>query len=122
MNGMQAPLACLLVAVGVSACADLNRGEPAVLAAPATADRDQAGRYVADEIARYALNVAPGSRGSVTFADGRTISVRVGVDYVSATNEQCRRVILSDSSGQSQISAVCLVDGVWTTTIRLARE
>lgn len=79
--------------------------------------KDGKGRLVGDEIARYAVNTQPGTSSSVNIGNQRQVFVRVGTDYISATNENCRRIMIDMASGEALVSAVCRRDNIWRTVL-----
>lgn len=76
------------------------------------------GRPVADPVAMFAVNSAPGQTGVVNLS-GKSINVRIGKDYISAANKRCRSVILQYSNGHSQANAVCFNGSEWATVLRV---
>lgn len=78
---------------------------------------DAAGRPVADEIAKFAVNTPPGQSGTVLTNNQQRVQVYVGMDYISATKQKCRAVRLGYSDGQTMSSAVCFDGSVWKTII-----
>lgn len=76
---------------------------------------DGHGRPIADAIARFAVNTAPGGFGNLNLSDGRLVNVRVGQDYISAANHNCRYIWISANAVQTQKNAVCFIDDAWKT-------
>lgn len=109
---MRGFLTVLVLSVGLAACETTSGG-------PSSPASSAAVPPISDPVALYAVNAAPGSAGPVTAASGSSVLVHVGPDYVSATGDRCRRVILADGNGRSQVSAVCLVEQSWKTVIGL---
>lgn len=103
------------VLVAVGACSS-PAPEP-VPTASTVSSVDSAGRPVADEIAKFAVNTPPGQSGTVMTQDGQSVQVYVGIDYISATKQRCRAVRLGYSNGQTLSSAVCFDGTVWKTVI-----
>ncbi|MDP2124478.1 MAG: hypothetical protein Q8J92_08855 [Parvibaculum sp.] len=113
-EAMRGFLAALIFSVGLAACETL----PASGELAAT-DAAVGSNPTGDSIALYAVNAAPGSIGPVVTPSGNNMLVHVGTDYVSATGDRCRRVILADDNGRSQVSAVCLTERSWKTVVGL---
>ncbi|MBX3490799.1 hypothetical protein [Parvibaculum sp.] len=112
--GMRGFLVALTLSLGLAACETTSTsGEFA------SASEVLAASPASDPIALYAVEAAPGTAGTVLASSGNSTLVHVGPDYVSATGDRCRRVILADGNGRSQVSAVCLVEQSWKTVIGL---
>jgi len=101
-----------LVILFLSGCAMPEYGDAGGLAA----GNNEGGGY-ADAVAQFAVNSPPGSTGDVVLRDNRHVRVRVGGDYMSASAEQCRRVILETGIGDIVVSAVCRGNNVWRTIV-----
>lgn len=72
-----------------------------------------------DPIAAYVNGAARGD-SAIVDVSGRQAKVQVGGEYVSATGDRCRRVVLTDIAvRKTQVSAVCLADGGWNTVVGL---
>lgn len=111
---MRGFLIVLVLSVGLAACettSTSNEHSPASEVASSG--------LTGDPIALYAVNAAPGTSGPVVAPSGNSMLVHVGSDYVSATGDRCRRVILADGNGRSQVSAVCLTEQSWKTVVGL---
>ncbi|GEM_PF-2220435 len=111
---MRGFLVALTLSLGLAACettstsGEFASGSEVLATSPAS-----------DPIALYAVEAAPGTAGTVLASSGNSTLVHVGPDYISATGDRCRRVILADGNGRSQVSAVCLVEQSWKTVIGL---
>ncbi|MDO8838433.1 MAG: DVU3141 family protein [Parvibaculum sp.] len=113
-KAMRGFLAALILSVGLAACETMPTSSEL-----ASADAAAGSNPTGDSIALYAVNAAPGSTGPVVTPSGNNMLVHVGADYVSATGDRCRRVILADDNGRSQVSAVCLTERSWKTVVGL---
>jgi hypothetical protein len=103
--------------VGLAACETTQSASPAL---DPTAVGSVSGRAAGDPVALYAIGASQGASASVVSASGRNTLVRVGGDYISATGDRCKRVVLSEAAtGKSQVSAVCFVDASWMTVVGL---
>ena len=98
---------------GLAACEAVPSGKTVDPLSPAAAPA------ATDAVARYAVGASPGASAPVMSGTGSSVTVQVGSYYTSALGERCRRVVLSDGFGRSQVSAVCLVDAGWTTVVGL---
>ncbi len=78
---------------------------------------DEQGRRVADPIAEFVVNTAPGQTGKVVTRNNLTVTIRVGSDYISATNARCRNMIVYYPSEQVQTNAVCFNGFAWETVL-----
>jgi len=92
----------------------IAKGEPAVVQ---SVKKDASGRPFSDPLAKFVVNTSPGQSGDVFLEGGRAVRVRVGSDYVSAANEQCRHMIVQFTDGRSQANAVCFNGTVWKTVL-----
>ena len=102
---MRGFLIALMLSVGLAACETTS------------ASSEQVG---ADEAIGSNPSVTTSSLPNVSRGRyGDSMMVHVGPDYVSATGDRCRRVILADGNGRSQVSAVCLTEQSWKTVIGL---
>ena len=112
---MRGFLVALTLSLGLAACetTSTSGGEYA------SASEVLATSPASDPIALYAVAATPGTAGPVVASSGNSTLVHVGPDYISATGDRCRRVILADGNGRSQVSAVCLVEQSWKTVIGL---
>ncbi|HAC59117.1 MAG: hypothetical protein JJ922_02060 [Parvibaculum sp.] len=73
-----------------------------------------------DPVAAYVTGASRGATGVVRMASGKEAKVHVGVEYVSAAGDRCKRVILTDTTlRKTQVSAVCLTDKGWNTVVGL---
>ena len=113
-ENMRGFLIALMLSVGLAACETTSASSEQV-----GADEAIGSNPSGDPIALYAVNAVPGTVGPVVAASGDSMMVHVGPDYVSATGDRCRRVILADGNGRSQVSAVCLTEQSWKTVIGL---
>lgn len=111
---MRGFLIALVLSVGLAACETASTSSE-----HAAIDSAVGGNPSGDPVALYAVNAVPGTVGPVVAASGNSMMVHVGPDYVSATGDRCRRVILADGNGRSQVSAVCLTEQSWKTVIGL---
>ena len=111
---MRGFLIALMLSVGLAACETTSASSEQV-----GADEAIGSNPSGDPIALYAVNAVPGTVVPVVAASGDPMMVHVGPDYVSATGDRCRRVILADGNGRSQVSAVCLTEQSWKTVIGL---
>lgn len=110
---------CLAFPIAIAGCSSPFKAEmitPQVTADPSVM-KDNAGRQISDEIAKYAVSVPPGSSGMVYLPKNRKINVRVGTDYIAATGENCRKVTLDTVGSETLISAVCEINSVWKTVL-----
>ncbi|MBO6636136.1 DVU3141 family protein [Parvibaculum sp.] len=103
----------LTLSIGLAACETTSSNETTDPLSPAAVPA------ATDAVARYAVDASPGASAPVISGAGSSIVVQVGSYYTSALGERCRRVVLSDGFGRSQVSAVCLVDNGWTTVVGL---
>lgn len=101
----------VMLSMGLAACETTSSSEIAepLAATPASTDA----------VARYAVEATPGSSAPVLSRTGANVTVEVGSYYTSALGKKCRRIVLSDGLGRSQVSAVCLVENSWTTVVEL---
>jgi hypothetical protein len=106
----------LTLSIGLAACETVPSDETVDPLSPAAAPAAPA---ATDAVARYAVGASPGASAPVMSGTGSSVTVQVGSYYTSALGERCRRVVLSDGFGRSQVSAVCLVDAGWTTVVGL---
>lgn len=111
---MRGFLVALALSMGLAACQTTTPESNTY-----TSASEAAASPASDPIALYAVEAAPGSAAPVVAASGASMLVHVGPDYISATGDRCRRVILADGNGRSQVSAVCLVEQSWKTIIGL---
>lgn len=102
----------LALSIGLAACETAPSNQAASLAETATP-------VASDAVARYAVEASAGASAPVMSKSGSNVTVQVGSYYTSALGERCRRIVLSDGFGRSQVSAVCLVDNGWTTVVGL---
>ncbi len=100
--------------VAIAACSAVTPPQSEPKTVP---NMDTAGRPVADEIAKFAVNTPPGQTGTVMTKNQQRVQVYVGMDYISATKQKCRAVRLGYSDGQTMSSAVCFDGSVWKTII-----
>src|SRR5438552_17795 len=84
--------------------ADRQAGTLATAPAPAAAQQDPLGRFVA--------TAAPGQSGTVVLADGRAAEVRVVRAYAAASGRECREVIVG-AGNAGRASVLCQADGQW---------
>jgi len=111
---MRGFLVALVLSLGLAACETTTPTSSAY-----TSPSEAAASPASDPVALYAVEAAPGSAGPVVASSGTSMLVHVGLDYISATGDRCRRVILADGNGRSQVSAVCLVEQSWKTVVGL---
>ncbi len=104
--------------LGLIGCSDVQKTKPstsAPMSKVALIEKDPAGRYYKDAVAKFAIGNVPGSAGPVQLNSKKSYQVSVGSDYVAVTGEACRNVILVPLSGAATKSSVCRVKGVWRT-------
>ena len=101
----------------VSSCGMPQNNETTNSDAKYLVGTDAKGRPIGDPIAEFAINTPPGQSGLVILDNSKTVNVRVGRDYISATNERCRKIIVRTADNQSQLDAVCFDGTAWKTAL-----
>ncbi len=82
---------------------------------------DAVGRSVADPIAKAVVNTYPGQVTSVLLGNGQSAQLKIGTDYVSATNMKCRSVLVRYANGNDVQDAVCFDGVAWKTVLGYQR-
>lgn len=103
--------------ITLAACESGSLAKNEADGAATTTKRDALGRPFVDVMAKFVVNTPPGQTGIVTLENNETVRVRVGTDYVSAANEQCRHMIVQFPDGRSQANAVCFNGAAWKTVL-----
>ena len=102
----------------ISACSSSQVHAPKKFTSNQTVtQKDAVGRLVADPIAKAVVNTLPGERTSVLLADGRSAQLIVGNDYLSASSQKCRSVVVRYADGVDVLDAVCFDGSVWKTVL-----
>ncbi len=109
----------VLIFFGVSACTTQNNLQSPKIETKQQFKLDSAGRKVADPLAEVTVNSMPGSLVPVVLDSGKSVMVKVGKDYISASGDNCRSIYVRKGNGLSQRNAVCSVGSVWTTVVPL---
>ncbi len=113
-----ASMFALVLIIGLVGCAPIPKSTDNSEKTPlklSMIKRDDAGRYFRDLVAKFAIGNTQGSTGLVDLGDNNSLYVSVGDDYVAATGEACRSVILARGAEISIHSSVCNINGVWET-------